>query len=184
MAEVLDGEVSPERLRDRLVLIGPLAPSLNDFFYTPYSQNLWGGLLEGPDRMSGVEFQAHLTSQVISAALDDRPLIRVWPSLWEMLWIVAWTSGAAVFYWRWRQSAGGLLVMLAGWIVLAGLGYGAFLWGVVDSGDRSDVGPGGWGDRDDELCGSFGTGGPRSDDALIWSSCDLDGGGGNLATAS
>ena len=129
MAEVLDGEVSPERLRDRLVLIGPLAPSLNDFFYTPYSQNLWGGLLEGPDRMSGVEFQAHLTSQVISAALDDRPLIRVWPSLWEMLWIVAWTSGAAVFYWRWRQSAGGLLVMLAGWIVLAGLGYGAFLWG-------------------------------------------------------
>ncbi|MCC5897357.1 MAG: adenylate/guanylate cyclase domain-containing protein [Phormidium sp. BM_Day4_Bin.17] len=128
LAEVLDGEVSPERIRDRVVLIGPLAPSLNDFFYTPYSQNLWGGLLEGPDRMSGVEFQAHLTSQVISAALDDRPLIRVWPSLWEAVWILVWTSVAAVLYWRLRQSRGGLLVLVGGWILLGLLGYGAFLW--------------------------------------------------------
>ncbi|MFP4653211.1 MAG: CHASE2 domain-containing protein, partial [Phormidium sp.] len=67
LSDVLDGRVSAERIRDRVVLIGPLAPSLNDFFYTPYSQIMLGADLERPHRMAGVELQANLTSQIISA---------------------------------------------------------------------------------------------------------------------
>jgi CHASE2 domain-containing sensor protein len=34
--------------------------------------------------------QAHATSQIVSAVLDGRSLLRVWADAWEYLWIVAW----------------------------------------------------------------------------------------------
>jgi len=43
-----------------------------------------------PGRIYGVEMQAHATSQIISAVLDRRPLLRVWTDAWETLWIVVW----------------------------------------------------------------------------------------------
>lgn len=129
LSDVLDGRVSAERIRDRVVLVGPVAPSLNDFFYTPYSQILLGGFLEQPHRMTGVEFQANLTSQIISSALQDRPLIRVWSSGWETAWIVLWTSAGAMVCWRLRGRRGTLVSLLGAAALLAGLGYGAFLGG-------------------------------------------------------
>ncbi|MFP4222303.1 MAG: CHASE2 domain-containing protein [Phormidium sp.] len=129
LSDILDGRVSAERIRDRVVLIGPLAPSLNDFFYTPYSQMMLGADLERPHRMAGVEFQANLTSQIISAALDNRQLIRVWPSGWEAVWIMLWTSAGAMMCWGLRRRRGTVLGLVVGAGVLGGLGYGAFLGG-------------------------------------------------------
>ena len=61
-ADVLAGSVPPERLRDRLVLIGVTALGLADYQNTPVT-----------DRMAGVELHAQLLEGVLEGALLTRP---------------------------------------------------------------------------------------------------------------
>ncbi|MBP0001572.1 MAG: adenylate/guanylate cyclase domain-containing protein [Cyanobacteria bacterium SID2] len=126
VSDVLDGTVAPEMFRDRIVLIGPVAPSLNDFFYTPYSLGLLSDFFTSPDRLAGVEFQANLASQILSAALDDRPLIRVWPESLEILWIGLWSFVGALLSWQLRQQRWTAIGIVAVSGVLAIVAYGAF----------------------------------------------------------
>jgi adenylate cyclase len=48
MTDVLENRVPPSLVRDRIVLIGSVAPSLKDLFYTPYSSGLRLGHLNKP----------------------------------------------------------------------------------------------------------------------------------------
>jgi two-component sensor histidine kinase len=43
-----------------------------------------------PGLVNGVELQAHGISQLLSAVLDNRPLLKPWMKGWEYLWIVGW----------------------------------------------------------------------------------------------
>jgi adenylate cyclase len=86
--DVLQGKLPANWARDRIVLVGPTATSLKDLFYTPYS----GQSLLSPEKMAGVEIQANLASQIISAALDDRPVIRTWSEPLEIAWIFVWAG--------------------------------------------------------------------------------------------
>ena len=61
-ADVLEGRVPPERLRDRLVLIGATAFGLADYQTTPVN-----------DRMAGVELHAQLLEGILEGALLSRP---------------------------------------------------------------------------------------------------------------
>ena len=61
-ADVLAGSVPPERLRDRLVLIGVTAFGLADYQNTPVT-----------DRMPGVELHAQLLEGILEGALLTRP---------------------------------------------------------------------------------------------------------------
>ncbi|ESA33141.1 multi-sensor hybrid histidine kinase [Leptolyngbya sp. Heron Island J] len=87
--EFLSGQLPADLLQDRIVLIGATAPSLQDHFYNPYS---YGEAIS----ISGVEVHAHVTSQIISATLDGRALIRTWPEPLEYLWILLWSSGGTL----------------------------------------------------------------------------------------
>ncbi|HEY9610088.1 CHASE2 domain-containing protein [Allocoleopsis sp.] len=101
MADVLANRVDPSWMRDRIVLIGSTAPSLQDFFYTPYSNSLIGA----PQTMSGVEINANFISQILSSVFEERPLIKVWSNPVEGLWIFGWTFLGAELIWhmRWRS---------------------------------------------------------------------------------
>lgn len=101
MTDVLAGRINPSVLRSRIVLIGSTAPSLQDFFYTPYSSNLMGAA----QPMSGVEVHANFISQILSSTLSERPLIKAWPELVEWLWIFAWSSVSASLIWRLRARS-------------------------------------------------------------------------------
>ncbi|MBO9998878.1 MAG: CHASE2 domain-containing protein [Cyanobacteria bacterium SID2] len=91
--DVLSGRVPPETFRDRVVLVGSVAPSLSDFTYTPYSD----GWLKTPHADPSLVVQANFVSQILSAALDRRPLlsgVRLWV---EWIWTLCWAGvGAAV----------------------------------------------------------------------------------------
>jgi diguanylate cyclase (GGDEF)-like protein/PAS domain S-box-containing protein len=116
MNDVLQGKVPSEKFRDRIVLIGSVAPSLKDLFQTPYSESL----LNSPQRIPGVELHANFISQIISAVLDDRPIIKVWPNSVEYLWIVLWSSIGAGLAWRLRSPAWSLVgVLVSGGVLLA-----------------------------------------------------------------
>lgn len=98
--DVLENRIPANLMRDRIVLIGVKAPSLNDVFYTPFS----GELDSTPVRTAGVEIQANLASQIVSTVLDNRPLIQVLPFLLEELWIVLWTGVITVIGWKYRDA--------------------------------------------------------------------------------
>jgi CHASE2 domain-containing sensor protein len=75
----------PKWLEDKIVLIGMTSPSVPDLVNTNALVNL---KLQG--QIYGVEFQAHSLSQILSAVLDKRPLLKTISEGWEYLWIVAW----------------------------------------------------------------------------------------------
>ncbi len=134
IADILAERVPPNWARDRLVLIGTSAESLRDDFLTPYSSRL----SQFPDLMPGVVLHANIASQLLSAALEGRPLIRVWHPLGEWVWIVMWASLGSVLGWQLRSqkltqpypSSYGILLGLAiGTLTLGGSAYVAFLQG-------------------------------------------------------
>lgn len=95
LTDVINRKFEPNWIRDRIVIIGMTAPSVrNQFVTSAVKSTILSSILkqEGSSNQSiyGVEVHAHTTSQIISAVLENRPLLRVWSNLWEYLWIVGW----------------------------------------------------------------------------------------------
>ena len=84
LEQIKSGQLKPEWIRGKIVLIGMMSFSAKDLA----SSGAIAGI--NPGRIYGVEMQAHETSQIISAVLDRRPLIQVWGDGWETLWIAVW----------------------------------------------------------------------------------------------
>lgn len=84
LAQIKAGQVDPNWIRGKIVLIGMMSFSAKDLASSGAIASI------NPGRIYGVEMQAHATSQIISAVLDQRPLLQVWAKQWESLWIVAW----------------------------------------------------------------------------------------------
>ena len=113
LTQMLSGQVNPAAMRDRIVLIGVTANSITDDWATPYGTS-------SNNKTSGVFVQAQMTSQLISAVLNERPVLKTWPLVGDILWISGWAVigwGAAVARPRlgWRLSlAGAGIVLLTG----------------------------------------------------------------------
>jgi CHASE2 domain-containing sensor protein/CheY-like chemotaxis protein len=99
MRDVLNGSSSQELVRDRIVLIGTTAKSINDFFNVGYNCNFQ----KDSEQMAGVMIHANLISQILSSALDGRPLIRVWSSEAEWLWVWYWSFISSSLTWKLLQ---------------------------------------------------------------------------------
>ncbi len=97
LREVLNGSVAPERIRDRIVLIGVTAKSIRDELYVGYRKN---ALLHGGVPMPGVVLHANLTSQMINAALNGRPLMKTWSYHSEWLWVCCWSFISSSVTWQ------------------------------------------------------------------------------------
>lgn len=102
MAEVLDGKIPPDLMRDRVVMIGVTAVSLRDWFFTPLDSGI------GSTRIftSGVEVHAQIVSHILSGVLDGRAEIRAWQEHWEWLWIFGWSLAGSILVWQWRNVSG------------------------------------------------------------------------------
>ena len=92
LTDVLNDNIPDNLFRDRLVLIGSTASSLNDFFSTPYSNSRENQLEDLP----GVFVHANIASQIISTALDGRSSIKTIDEPKEWIWIFAWTGSVSV----------------------------------------------------------------------------------------
>jgi len=128
VADVLAGKVPANLMRDRIVLIGLKASSVGDLFYTPYSN---GSLFEfeaQPQRYFGVELHANFTNQILTAALEGRPLVKFWSDPVEGLWIFAWSWIGASLVWRLRSPKKATLGVFFAGVGLIGSSYLAFLF--------------------------------------------------------
>jgi len=123
--DLLEGKVDPKILSDRIVLIGATAVSTKDVFSSPFSMG------EGTGLIYGVEIHAHNTSQLLSAALDDRPFIQVWGREWETLWIVVWSLAGGILAIRSPNVIRNLGILIAIALSLSAIAYLAFISSLV-----------------------------------------------------
>jgi adenylate cyclase len=100
LTDVQENRIPTDLMRGKVVLIGATAESLKDLFYTPYSSNIF----TPPERMAGVTIHANLISQILSAALDGRPLIKSLPEPFEWLLILIWSIIGATLCWLQRHN--------------------------------------------------------------------------------
>ncbi|MFP4121779.1 MAG: CHASE2 domain-containing protein [Coleofasciculus sp.] len=108
LTEVLQNQINPQWVKNRVILIGVTATSIKDSFHTPYGE------------MRGLEIQAHGVSQILSAVLDQRPLIQPGNFWSEVLWIegCSLVGGLLVGFIQKRRyqilATGTALVLLSG----------------------------------------------------------------------
>ncbi|MEH1808890.1 CHASE2 domain-containing protein [Nostoc sp.] len=124
LTEVQENLIPRDLMRDKVVLVGATAESLKDLFYTPYSSNV----LTDPERMAGVTIHANLISQILSAAMEGRPLIKCLPEPLEWLSILIWSIIGASLCWLQRHSSNQKNLMAVSVLLVGGgLIGGSFL---------------------------------------------------------
>ncbi|MBF2066586.1 MAG: CHASE2 domain-containing protein [Calothrix sp. C42_A2020_038] len=125
LRDILHDKVPENWINDRIVLIGTTAPSLQDYVQTPHSSPFVGTIRTVP----GVELQAHFISELISAALNSRPLIKVWSNLIEYLWIFVCAYLGAITRYRIKSTTASFLTIILLSCVLTGSAFVIFLDG-------------------------------------------------------
>lgn len=95
--DVLNRKVDPDLVKNRIVLISATAKSQNSYLKTPIYFSRFGNRER---EMPSLFVSAHQVSQIISAVLEDRPLIQNWPKSIELIWV-----------WLWAVFGGGLTMI-------------------------------------------------------------------------
>ncbi len=90
-ADALNRRFDPALVKDKIVLIGPTTNSSRDLFLTPFSSRQ-----DHQQKMPGVMLHAQVSSQILSAVLDGKPLPWAWPDWAEVVWIMALTGIGSV----------------------------------------------------------------------------------------
>jgi adenylate cyclase len=86
---------------------------------------------EGTGIIYGVEIHAHNISQLLAAALDDRPFINVWGREWETLWILVWSLAGGILAICSPNVIRNLGILIALILILSAIAYFAFISGFV-----------------------------------------------------
>jgi diguanylate cyclase (GGDEF)-like protein len=113
LTEILTGQVDPNLIKDKIVLIGTSAPSIKDIVPTPYRNS--------QTFMPGVMAHAQMLSQILSVTLDDAPLIWFWSEGVEDIWIWGWSLLGAAIAWRLKHPLSIVIVAIASIVGLWGI---------------------------------------------------------------
>ncbi|MEM6451834.1 MAG: diguanylate cyclase [Cyanobacteria bacterium P01_D01_bin.105] len=93
---VLNGDLPPGALRDKVILLGGMQSGDADVFFTPYSR-----VAGQPNLLPshGIEIHASFASQLISAAFGQRNMIQMLPASLEIL-LIALSGGMGLCLYR------------------------------------------------------------------------------------
>jgi len=122
LTQALFGYLDPDLVRDKIVLIGSVAPSLRDNFFTPFSS-----VSRDRPRLPGVLVHAQIVSQLLDAATGERSLLWYWSERSEQVWIIAWIFWGGLVGWRCRHPLLLALTISASLAALAGICFALFL---------------------------------------------------------
>ncbi len=126
LRNVLNGEVNPEWLRDRIILVGNRNTSAGDIFYTSAVP-----IFPLKGQIYGVDYHAHAISEILSYVIDNRPMLNSWGDTAEYLWIFIW-GFVPIALGRLTQSVWKNLLSV-GMVSVCLFGYGyvmLWLWGM------------------------------------------------------
>jgi adenylate cyclase len=118
---LLSGKIAPERIRDRIVLVGVSAQSVKDFFNIPSSRGL-----QEAKAIAGIVLHAHIVNQLVALGLGESMPITTTSERQEMLWILVWSLLGGVIGFRVRSPWLFSIFACAGLLVLWAATYLAF----------------------------------------------------------
>lgn len=113
LTQVLNHQLDPHLVKDKLVIIGTTAPSVHPGLNTPLN-----AAPNQPSRTHSVLIHAHIVSQILSTVLDGRPLIWYWSGEWEIVWLYGWSTIGSILG---RRLGHPLWLLVVGGTTLAGL---------------------------------------------------------------
>ncbi|KAB8332902.1 CHASE2 domain-containing protein [Scytonema tolypothrichoides VB-61278] len=116
LEDVLNHKVNSDWLKDRVVLIGVTANTVSDTWSTPYS-----AAQQPYEETPGVLIQAQMVSQILSAVLEERPILGVLPFWGDILWIWGWSSVSGLIVWGVRSLSDKGCAVFAIVVVLYGV---------------------------------------------------------------
>ncbi|MCX7592997.1 MAG: CHASE2 domain-containing protein [Fischerella sp.] len=116
LADVLSGKLNSDLVKNKVILIGVTANSNSDAWSTPYS-----GAQQSYQRIPGVLIQAQMTSQILSAVLDQRPILGVLPYWGDILWIFGWSLAATLMLGRNRSFVSKGCIIITTLFILYGV---------------------------------------------------------------
>lgn len=122
LSEVLNGHLDPTWVRDKVVLIGSIAPSLKDHVYTPYSSRQLEYV-----HMSGVMIHAQMTSQLLDIATGRQSPIQFFHRWTELLWIWVWAVIGGGVVWGLRHPLSFVAAGTGSLVFIGGSSWGLFL---------------------------------------------------------
>lgn len=122
LTALINREVPSEAVTGKIVLVGMVAESVRDDFFTPYSRGL-----EIDQQISGVELHAHMVRQLLQVALNDDPPFRFLPEKGEWGWILLFGIFGGLIGLRAQTAWRLTLLMIIGGGILGSLGYLAIL---------------------------------------------------------
>lgn len=134
MRDVLSGRIPAALLRDRMVFVGSIAPSTNDFFGTPYSSSWFSAQKPTP----GVIVHANIAHHLVQGALGRANLqgfsgmaFSAWITLWALVGSVSsgWIANRRLQKRRLGNQGMGLTIGISG--SLLGGAYCLFLSGIL-----------------------------------------------------
>ena len=113
-SEVLSRQVPPEKLHDKIILVGMNTPSVSDERVTPVKRN-----------HRGIEVQAVIVNQLLRQALEGEKSLHFWNDWMEDAWVLLWCLvGGGIGYrvrspWRFGPESAACLLVLGGIVWLA-----------------------------------------------------------------
>ncbi|MGK7925944.1 MAG: putative bifunctional diguanylate cyclase/phosphodiesterase [Spirulina sp.] len=119
LQQLLAGEIDPEAVEDKIVLVGTVAPSLKDLILTPYS----GARQKDAFHMSGVIVHAEMTRQLLEIASGHNRPFSFWPQWGELFWLWGWAIAGGIAVWRLRHPIAFSLAGIASVAAIAGTGW-------------------------------------------------------------
>ena len=124
LTEVFDNTVEPDVFRDKVVLIGTVASSVNDIFLTPLNTQT-----QLTVKTPGVLIHAHAVSQILSVVEGKYALIWGWTEKEEELWIGIWCLIAGILVWHIQRFVVLVLSCAIALSVIVITGWGLFAYG-------------------------------------------------------
>ena len=119
LTNLLAKKIPESAIADHVVIIGVTAPSINDFFATPYSSQ---------QLMPGVIIHANIVSQILQAALSGKGLFKVLPESLEWLGILFWAFVGTILAWVIKSKLKLLVAVTSVVLTLTLISYQLFLW--------------------------------------------------------
>ena len=116
LRDVLNNQINPELLKNRIILVGVTAPSTADYWKTPTNEN----------KIPGVFVQAQMVSHILSAVEDGRPLLWWWSGWIETFWIWGWSWVGGIIAWRCTKPLYLGISVAAALLTLFGICFGIF----------------------------------------------------------
>jgi len=87
LSDLHDGKIPRNDIENKVVIIGAISESLNDFFFSPFNRGM-----EQKELVYGVELHGHIVSQLLRFATHNTPIMRVLSNTQENWWIWIWCS--------------------------------------------------------------------------------------------